>query len=352
MGIKNLSILYRGDPEIVKTEHLETLRGKRLAIDSGIWMNNSWISACSRHIDETNVLAEELDRDKTMSYWLNRLKDELRLLLSHGVTPVFVFDGKAPRDKDNTRAKRREGLTKARNKLVFLEEKKEELYQPADLERARRILKSSRTLPMPHDDIIRSILDALGIPNLNCNQEAERLCAALCREGWVETVLSADTDCLVHGCTKVMTKLVGKHLTAVYLHPLLNKLDLTYREFVDLCITCGCDYNTNIPRIGVKKSLKLIQDYGCIELIPHDTTCLRHLRCRELFSPLLPEELTADPLDLNIKQLPDDSRERLDCYGIGWWLDELVPLLDLPPVERYAYTRNPQPVRIEIKRTV
>lgn len=42
-------------------------------------------------------------------------------------------------------------------------------------------------------------------------------------------------------------------------------LDITFEQFVDLCILCGCDYCSNIKGIGPKTALKLIRQYKTLE---------------------------------------------------------------------------------------
>lgn len=51
-------------------------------------------------------------------------------------------------------------------------------------------------------------------------------------------------------------------------------LDLTFDQFVDLCILCGCDYCSSIKGIGPKTALKLIRQYknleGIIQFVKRD----------------------------------------------------------------------------------
>jgi len=51
----------------------------------------------------------------------------------------------------------------------------------------------------------------------------------------------------------------GEESTIVELHEVLNALSLTYEQFIDFCILCGCDYTSKIAGIGPVKALKLIQ---------------------------------------------------------------------------------------------
>jgi flap endonuclease-1 len=46
---------------------------------------------------------------------------------------------------------------------------------------------------------------------------------------------------------------------------MLAGMQLTYEEFVHLCILCGCDYCSTIKGIGPKTALKLIRAHKTIE---------------------------------------------------------------------------------------
>jgi len=47
----------------------------------------------------------------------------------------------------------------------------------------------------------------------------------------------------------------------------LEELELTMDQFIDLCILCGCDYCDSIKGIGGQTALKLIRQHGSIESI-------------------------------------------------------------------------------------
>merc|ERR1719421_2712244 len=52
---------------------------------------------------------------------------------------------------------------------------------------------------------------------------------------------------------------------------ILEESGLTYEQFVDVCILCGCDYCDSIRGIGPKKAFQLIKQHNNIE------TMLQHL---------------------------------------------------------------------------
>ena len=78
----------------------------------------------------------------------------------------------------------------------------------------------------------------------------------------------------------------------------MKGLNLSYLEFVDLCIMLKCDYNENIKKIGIATAYKLISQYKSIDKLPsrYDKTCLNHEICRMIF---LPENKTYESLCKN-----------------------------------------------------
>lgn len=71
------------------------------------------------------------------------------------------------------------------------------------------------------------------------------------------------------------TKILLRHLTfseakkmpvqEFHLESVLNGLDVTMDQFIDICILCGCDYCDSIRGIGPKKALSMIKKYKNIE---------------------------------------------------------------------------------------
>jgi len=125
------------------------------------------------------------------------------------------------------------------------------------------------------------------IPFLDAQGEAEATCSALAKQGFVSAVLTEDTDVLAYGCPFMLHRLNYETQTVmeVDLDEILQYLQLTYPQWLDFCILCGTDYNSNLPKIGSDKAFKLIQQYRSIDTLPSslDVTSLNHRRVRELF---------------------------------------------------------------------
>jgi flap endonuclease-1 len=103
-------------------------------------------------------------------------------------------------------------------------------------------------------------LQSLGIPFLKAVSESEETCAFLQKNGIVDYVLTEDTDSLTFGAKKVI---LGEKLYC--LDTILSGLELKFDSFIDLCILCGCDYTSTIPKVGPVNALKLIKKFGLID---------------------------------------------------------------------------------------
>eukprot|EP00924_Labyrinthula_sp_SR-Ha-C_P003944 snap_masked-scaffold_3-processed-gene-9.1-mRNA-1 protein AED:0.80 eAED:0.80 QI:0/-1/0/1/-1/1/1/0/559 len=104
-----------------------------------------------------------------------------------------------------------------------------------------------------------------GIEYIVAPFEADPQLGKLCLNRSVDFVVSEDSDCLVFGCTSVLTKLgrgsSGNILEGEYLNlqDILDSLKISFSTFVDFCILCGCDYLKNIKGFGPEKAYLAIQ---------------------------------------------------------------------------------------------
>lgn len=100
--------------------------------------------------------------------------------------------------------------------------------------------------------------------------EAEAQCAVLAKAGAVYATGTEDMDALTFATPYLLKKLTfsagqQQPIQQVNHAKILEGLELTNDEFIDLCILCGCDYCDKIPGIGPKTALKLLRKYHCIE---------------------------------------------------------------------------------------
>ena len=238
---------------------------------------------------------------------------EITKILTEGLDFVYIFDGKSPQlKKDNIGITRKQNVEKNKKRYItnhelYLKRKAVGINIDATLKKdLRNSWIQSTPLPVGIYTFAKSILSCLGIPYLQAPGEAERDCAYLAKMGIVDGVYTSDSDTLVHGAPFIATKAVWNandyEETTICFKitkkmPILKALDMSHKEFVDLCIAMKCDYNSEtakaLGRFGVVSAYKLMIEYRRLHKVPKkkkDLTGLNWKACRKEF---------ADPKHLN-----------------------------------------------------
>lgn len=368
MGIKNLNTLLKDlCSNAIEIKPLSDWSGKRMAIDLNnliyIYISTAWKEV----VNTTKIPFEEPDTNRVVQLYLDRFKQLMMRLFRNKITPVIVCDGAPPPEKETiTRTKRREDRDNAKarcDELQLTLMQKDPLdITPHDIDLLKTYMRQNTPVSTRDIETIKTVLSGIGVPILQCNSEAEVLCSLLCRTGRVDLVYSTDTDNIVHGCPNLVTEFKDRtydpsrgemvdQIKVTNFHRVLEGLELTYPQFVDVCIMSGCDYNVNIPRIGVKTSYKLIKEHGSIDNLPskYDISYLNHVRCRQLFAHYSYASLCENgdaSLNLDISSLSSYARDVLEPYGVDHWISDLVEIyrdFPQPPVEIILAPMAPLP---------
>ena len=87
------------------------------------------------------------------------------------------------------------------------------------------------------------------------------------KEGRAWGVASEDMDSLTFGALYLLRGFNNKKepITEISYKEVLEHLEMSHAEFVDLCILCGCDYTNTIEGVGYVTALKLIKSFKDIE---------------------------------------------------------------------------------------
>jgi 5'-3' exonuclease len=305
MGIKGLGSFLKENVDEKKTWEmvpLERLRGHRVAIDMLNTFHPLLVSAYGIHgrMSPSTIPVHE-DVVRTALGLFFRI---LESLVGYGIVPIVVCDGVATKLKAQTQSTRRKQTDKYATQQVDAEiraekikiehskpkpvpqTKEEALDQAAnelvvqselvDLNKCIvKCVKGSVRVSDTEKAKVRDFVYYLGIPFVQAEEEAEKTCAQLVKEGQCIASLSNDSDMLVHGCPAVITRLengIGPYTyneaRIVMLCNVLVQLDLTLPAFVDFCIMCGTDYNPNVPGYGPKTCMALITKYGSLDNMP------------------------------------------------------------------------------------
>ena len=236
MGIKNLlKFLNNNYPELIKKINTTNFQGKRIAIDISILLYQVIIAIRNSGSDMVN-------KNGDITSHILGLFNKTIILLKMNISPIFVFDGKPPVFKLKTLQNRREIKQKAFEKL------EENLSQEDKIKYFKRTVSISKK----QIDECKELLDLMGIPYVNAVEEADSQCAQLVKDGLAEGVLTEDMDILTFGAKTIYRNLTSynKEQLQINLDEILTTLDLSYEQFVELCILFGCDYNEKIKDIN------------------------------------------------------------------------------------------------------
>lgn len=243
-------------------------------------------------------------------------------LIEEGIKLVYIFDGKPDIMKQQTLEKRKERKEKA-------EEEYEEALEEGDMEKARR--KAQQTSRMDHE-IERSskdLLDLLGIPWVQAPAEGENQGAHMVSNDDAWAVGSQDFDALLAGAPRLVRNLTitGKRKLPgrdeykeikpelIVLEDVLNELEISREQLIDIGILCGTDYNEGVKGIGPKRGLKYVKEYGDLEgvLEEKEKKVNNHEDIRKLFlEPKVTDEYTLkfeDPDVEGVKKYLCDERD-------------------------------------------
>ncbi|XP_064640591.1 flap endonuclease 1-like isoform X2 [Lineus longissimus] len=271
MGIHNLSKVI-GDhaPGAVREHEIKSYFGRKVAIDASMSIYQFLIAVRS----EGNVLMNE-DGDTT-SHLMGMFYRTIRMV-DNGIKPVYVFDGKPPAMKSGELAKRHQRRQEAEKSLAEAEEK-------GDAENIERFNKRLTKVTPQHNDEVKQLLKLMGIPYVSAPCEAEAQCAHLVKHGKVFAVGTEDMDALTFGSNVLLRHLTFSEARKMPIQEfnydrIIQEMQLTTDQFVDLCILLGCDYCDSIRGIGQKKAYDLIKQYKTIEEV------LEHLDTKKYTVP-------------------------------------------------------------------
>ncbi len=96
----------------------------------------------------------------------------------------------------------------------------------------------------------KALLDFYGISYVEAYGEADGMLAQLCNEGVIDAVISDDSDLLAFGCNRLLRNFdVHKDEVLEYrFEYILDNLNLSYSEFLDMCILMGTDFNERLRK--------------------------------------------------------------------------------------------------------
>lgn len=215
-----------------------------------------------------------LDRTQRPISHLYGLLYRVNFLYSKKIFPIFCFDGRVSEMK---RIVTKDQL----NDFRFVQKWYQETIKSGNRTIAREIALSREYMWQNVIDESKQLLGALGIPYVESPASAESQCAYLVKKRFAHYSNSQDYDSLLFGCPlliqnlskslhrKVQGKWTYNKITpvSINLEKILQSLEITYFQLVDLGILVGTDYFRGINGLGPKRALTLIKKYNQLEKI-------------------------------------------------------------------------------------
>ncbi len=203
---------------------------------------------------------------------LNGLFMRTAKLVSKGIKPIYVFDGKPHKLKTKTLEARQAVKEKAKIEYQIA-------LETGDLDRARMKAAQSTFLTSDMVKDTQQLLDHLGIPWLQAPSEGEAQACHMAKNDDVWAVVSQDFDSLMFGAPRLVRNLtvtgrrklpyqnryVNIEPEFIDLQFVLTRLGITREQLIDIGILVGTDFNPGIKGFGPKKALKAIQEYNTLE---------------------------------------------------------------------------------------
>ena len=276
MGIKSINILLKKDvPGAFMIDSIDKIKNYRVAIDGCLKIWSSVCVANKAYIERMIDPLEEVNREAVINHARDLIINFTIHLVNFSITPIWVFDGK-PLDAKlkckKNRSEQRENISdkikKKRNELELINPL---LRSTKDLQELKNLMVQYNTVSRDEINHFRMILQKLGFPCVIAQNEGEKMCSSLAREGLAIGVWGNDTDNYALGTPLLITdieKINDENMIKfVDLREILKAYNKPHKWFVDLCILSGCDFNESIPGVGPSNAKKLLEEYDKIENI-------------------------------------------------------------------------------------
>ena len=247
MGVSGLLPALKASTQQV---HISDYRGKRVAVDSYVWLHRA-VLTCAADI------CMNVPTTKYVKYFMNRVQE----LLAAGIVPILVFDGgKLPAKlaEEESREKRR-----AHSLAVATNLMREGNRAAAGDHFAKAV---DITPQLAHT--VQAASSLLGVEIIVAPYEADAQLAFLSRNGYVDAVISEDSDLLVYGCPEVLFKfdsasgmcdrILERDVAACLGFP--SSVNVDFLKHVALLN--GCDYCPGVNNVGIKKAVELLRELG------------------------------------------------------------------------------------------
>ena len=241
MGIKKLLTIL----DIVREGNMGDYKGKKVGIDGYAWIHRSIYNN-----------GHEIVVQKDKSSYMRKVSSYFVMLINRGVRVCVVFDGDKLPSKQNTEDIRESNRDCKREMANVL------LQEGNHVEANKRFSECIDVTPQLAFETFEYVKGELklDVEVVVAPYEADAQLAYLSKIGYIDGVVTEDSDLLVFGAKRVMLKMnLDSRFDEIRLDDLGNNKmysfdGWTHDQFIQFCIMCGCDYLKNLNKVGTKKA--------------------------------------------------------------------------------------------------
>lgn len=246
MGIRHLNkYLKHNCSQSINCVSLSSLANKKIAVDVSIYMY--------KYLAD-NVLIE--------NFYLM-----MGIFKQNSITPVFIFDGKPPVEKNDMLKERRKTRMRLEKEYNVL---KEQLNGLNDDDNKNELMKELLVLKkkivyITKQNIsdIKTLITAYGFSYYDAEEEADEICVKLVLTNQVWGCMSEDMDMFMYGCPFVIRylNLIQGTVVVYNTYSILNDINIDIDNFRLICALSGTDYNIN-NELTLFDALNLFEKYN------------------------------------------------------------------------------------------
>jgi hypothetical protein len=219
MGVKLLNTFIKSKfPSVIERKHWGHLKNKKIVVDANNYMY--------KFLSEENLVGGFI-----------RMCD---IFMYYNITPLFIFDGRAPNIKSDEIKKRKMERIETQKKCSCGSYCISNMTQKECIEMRRKMV----TVGKDETEEVKKILDGFGMKYMKAPHESDELCCKLVNIGKVYACLSEDMDMFVYGCKCVLRDYGNSNYIKLYnINNILDKMRISQKDFRYLSLVSNMKKN-------------------------------------------------------------------------------------------------------------
>lgn len=243
MGINGLLPVLK---PVCSPKNIREFANLRVGVDIHGWIHRGAFSCAGK-------LCRGIDTNAYVDFCMHRV----RMLIHFNARPVLVFDGSALPMKADTHAERRSRREDAL-------EKAEEFRKAGNTSKAENWYQ--RAYSVTSEMVLQVIRECrkINVEYVVAPYEADAQLAWMIKTGYIDTVITEDSDLLVYGASNIFFKMNRNGDGDMYESKNLPSLDalqmhnFTPDMFLYMCVCSGCDFFKGVQGLGIKKAHAIV----------------------------------------------------------------------------------------------